>query len=272
MKKILILTLVFIATLWAEIKIEIAIRIENLPEELFFDSDDMDENDHEACSVFYKGKVRNDYGGLGCGDAGLCRTMLDSNILLGWTGGYLSFFDGWESGVEFYALTGATHTVREAIEDEFTHYRKCYYFTDNDSIFNSMFAKIDSVLIPAINECSQKGNCIHKTLIFDYGRGRMRELITPGPNYEYGHFAGDTVKARNAAISSFVPFKYKLEAIRVQNHRLTVPPKLLGRKFTLFDVNGHELRRGTLQNNMQLPAYPTVIKIQGFGTRLLNSR
>ena len=100
----------------------------------------------------------------------------------------------------------------------------------------------------------------------------MRDLITPGPNYEFGLLAEDTVKARNAAFSSIVPAKYKLETIHVQNCRLTASSKLLGREFTLFDVNGHELRRGTLQNNMQLPAYPTVIKIQGFGTRLLNSR
>jgi hypothetical protein len=269
MKKILILSFVVVATLWAETKIEMAVRIENFPENLFFDSDDMDEGDYDACSVFYKGKVRNVYGGIACGDVGLCRTMLDSNILLGWTGGSFAFFDGWGSAIEFYVLTGATHTLREVIEDEFSNYRKCYYITDNDSIFNSMFVKIDSVLVPAINECLQKGNCIHKTLIFDYFRGRMRGVLVPGPNYELGGFAADTVKARNAAISGIAPVRYKLEAIRVQNHRLTASPKLQGRQFTLFDVNGHELRHGTLQNNMQLPTYPTIIKIHGFGTRLL---
>ena len=269
MKKILVLLFAIATIVWAEIKIEMAVRIEDFPENLFFDSDNMEEKDYDACSVFYEGKVRNVYGGIDCGDAGLCRTMLDSNILLGWTGGSLAFFDGWGSAIEFYVLTGATHTLREVIEDEFSNYRKCYYITDNDSIFNSMFAKIESKLVPAINECLQKGNCIQKTLIFNYNGGWMRDLITPGPNYEYRHFAKDTVKARNATISSIVPFKYKLEAIRMQNHQLIAAPKLLGRQFTLFDVNGHELRRGTLKNNMQLPAYPTVIIIQGFGTQLL---
>ena len=97
------------------------------------------------------------------------------------------------------------------------------------------------------------------------------ELAIPGGGCDlcFIGMASDTVKARNAAISSIAPVKYKLETIRVQNRRLTVAPKLLGRQFTLFDVNGHELRRGTLKNNMQLPAYPTVIKIHGFGTQLL---
>ena len=97
----------------------------------------------------------------------------------------------------------------------------------------------------------------------------MGHIDGPGPVFEFYDYAMDSVKVRNAAISSIVPAKYKLETIRVQNHRLTISPKLLGRDFVLFDVNGHELRRGTLQNNMQLPAYPTVIKIQGLGTRLL---
>ena len=266
MKKLLILLFVLAVIVGAEIKVEMAVRIENFPEDLFFDSDDMSKKDYEACSTFYKGKVLNHYESVDCGYSGLCRSMLDSNILLGWNGGRLSFFDGWYSGIEFYVLTGATHTIREIIEDEFVHYRKCYYFTDNDSIFNSLFLKIDSVLVPAINDFLQNST---GPLIFDYLGEKMRDLITPGPNYEFGLLAEDTVKARNAAISSIAPAKYKLETIRVQNHRLTASPKLLGREFTLFDVNGHELRRGTLQNNMQLPAYPTVIKIQGFGTELL---
>ena len=90
----------------------------------------------------------------------------------------------------------------------------------------------------------------------------MQYISTRDPNH--------AVSAPDAVISGIAPAKYKLESIRVQNHQLSVSPELLGRKFTLFDVNGHELRRGTLQNNMQLPAYPTVIKIQGLGTKLLS--
>ena len=272
MKKLFIPLLVLVSIVWAKIEIEMAVRIENFPEDLFFDNDDMNEIDFEACSTFYKGKVHNYYDAVDCGYEGLCRSMLDSNILLGWNGGYLSFFDGWYGGIEFYVLTGAAHTVREIIEDEFVHYRKCYYFTDNDSIFNSLFLKIDSVLVPAVNDCLQKKKCSTRPLILDFALGKMRDWIAPGPNYELEEIAEDSVNARNAAISSIAPTKYKLESIRVQNHQLAVSPKLLGRKFTLFDVNGHELRRGTLQNNMQLPAYPTVIKIQRFGTKLLNSR
>ena len=39
--------------------------------------------------------------------------------------------------------------------------------------------------------------------------------------------------------------------------------------FILFDVNGHEIHRGVLKNNMEIPAYPIVIKIQNFGSNLL---
>ncbi len=112
-------------------------------------------------------------------------------------------------------------------------------------------------------------------LLYNYGAGWVRpaELAIDGGGSDlfYYYLALDSVNARNAAISGIAPAKYKLETIRVQNQQLSVSPELLGRKFTLFDVNGHELRRGTLQNNMQLPAYPTVIKIQDFGTKLLNS-
>ena len=270
MKKLLILLIALASIVWAEIKVEMAVRLENFPEDLFFDSDDMNKEDYEACSTFYKGKVHGHYEAVNCGYEGLCRSMLDSNILLGWNGGYISFFDGLDSGIEFYVLTGATHSVREIIEDEFVHYRKCYYFTDNDSIFNFLFSKIDSLLVPAIDDCLQKKKCNTRPFILNFFGG-MRDWITPGPNYELIEFALDSVNARNAVISGIAPAKYKLESIRVQNHQLSVSPELLGRKFTLFDVNGHELRRGTLQNNMQLPTYPTVIKIQGFGTKLLNS-
>ena len=273
MKKILIPLLALAVMVWAEVKIEMAVRVENFPDNLFFDSDNMNEEDYEACSMFYKGKVHDSYGGVDCGYTGLCRSMLDSNILLGWNGGLLSFFDGLDSGIEFYVLTGAIHTVREIIEDEFVHYRKCYYFTDNDSIFNSLFAKIDSILVPEIDKYIQNERKKFVSLLYNYNVGWVRpaELVIPGGGGDLFHieFAKDSVKARNAAISSIVPAKYRLETIRVQNHRLTISPKLLGRDFVLFDVNGHELRRGTLQNNMQLPAYPTVIKIQGFGTKLL---
>ena len=276
MKKLFILLFVLASIVWAEIEIEMAVRIESFPENLFFDSDDIDKIDFDACSTFYKGKVHGYYGDVDCGDVGLCRSMLDSNILLGWDGGYISFFDGLGSGIEFYVLTGANHTVKEIIEDEFIRYRKCYYFTDNDSIFNSLFAEIDSILVPEINKYKKNEGKQFILLRYNYGAGWVRpaELAIAGGGSDlfYYYLALDSVKVRNAAISSIAPAKYKLESIRVQNHQLSVSPELLGRKFTLFDVNGHELRRGTLQNNMQLPAYPTVIKIQGFGTKLLNSR
>ncbi|MBR6449443.1 MAG: hypothetical protein IKS96_05805 [Fibrobacter sp.] len=261
MKKMLVLLFALATIVWAEIKVEKSVRI-NFSKDVFISENEVEETSEE-CLFFDKNKVRNDYDVIACGYAGLCRTMLDSNILLGWSGGF--FFD--DGSIEFYVLTGATHSVREIIEDEFVHYKKCYYFTNNDSIFKSIFEKIDSVLVPEINKCSvSKSGC---SLIYDHSTARMLDLVNGRPNYEFSDFASDTVKARNAAISSIVPFKYKLETIRVQNHRLIAAPKLLGRQFTLFDVNGHELYRGTLKNNMQLPAYPTVIKIQGFGTQLL---
>lgn len=256
MKKILILSLVAVATLWAEIKVEMAIRIENLPEKMF-EIYNMDDKNGE-CAIYNGKRIKSGYGA--CGEDGLCTTILDSNILFGWTWLY-------NEGIEFYVLTETTHSWREVFEDEFNHYRECGGIIANDSAYNDIFTRIDSVLIPAINKClSGKSDC---ALVYDHSQARMLGLIVGSPIYEFQKFAIDTVKARNAAISSIAPAKYKLETIRVQNHRLTTSPKLLGREFTLFDVNGHELRRGTLQNNMQLPAYPAVIKIQGFGTRLL---
>ena len=262
MKKILILSLVFIATLWAEIKIEMIVRIDFQNE--MFSYDFIDEKSEE-CAKFFEKHVSTTPSGNTCGTGGLCKTALDSNILFG-----LSYYIFSEQSVEYYVLTGATHTLRDAIEEDFLHYKKCKGFTGDDSTFNSIFTRIDSVLVPEIKKCSEgKSDC---AFVYDHSQARMLGLIVGSPIYEFQKIAIDTVKASKAAISSIAPAKYKLETIHVQNHRLTASPKLLGREFTLFDVNGHELRRGTLQNNMQLPAYPTIIKIQGFGTRLLNSR
>ena len=139
----------------------------------------------------------------------------------------------------------------------------------DDSSYNSLLTTIDSVLVPEIEKYLQSNGMYSKALIFDYSQGNMPGWRVPGPNFDFIEDALDSVKARNAAISPLAPSVFRLESVRVQNHQLTVSPKFIGRKFVLFDVNGHELRRGMLQNNVHLPAYPTVIKIQGFGTRLL---
>ena len=260
MKKIIVLLFALATIVWAETKIEMIVRIDFSNEMISYDF--IDEKSEE-CAKFFETHVTTTYGNT-CGSGGLCKTALDTNILFG-----LSYHMFSEQSIEFYVLSGATHTLRDAIEEDFLHYKNCNGFTGNDSVFNSIFVKIDSVLVPAINKCNKKGS-LDCVLVYDHSNARMVKWeIAGNPVYEFHEYAIDSVKARNAAISSIVPFKYKFEAIHVQNRQLTVSPKLLGRQFTLFDVNGHELRRGTLKNNMQLPAYPTVIKIQGFGTRLL---
>jgi len=190
---------------------------------------------------------------------------LDTNVLFGWNSysfGYRDF--------EFYVLTGATHTMKEIIEDEFVRYKKCHWFTDNDSIYNSIFTKIDSVLIPAIDKEQQyqirRGFVV--PIVYDHDLARTVTYYDV-PLVDYLGMAEDSVAARNAIASIINPVNYRLESIRVQNHRLMVPAKFENREYALFDVNGHELRRGTLKNNMEIPIYPTIIKIQDFGSRLL---
>ena len=261
MKKILVVFLVLATIVWAETKIEMIVRIDFQNEMISYDF--IDEKSEE-CAKFFEKHVTTTYGNT-CGSGGLCKTSLDTNILFG-----LSYHMFSEQSVEFYVLTGASHTLRDAIEEDFLHYKNCNGFTGDDSIFNSIFTKIDSVLVPAINKCKGKEGSLDCALVYDHSKARMLKWESAGnPVYEFHEYAIDSVKARNATLSSIAPFKYKLETIRVQNRRLIAAPKLLGRRFILFDVNGHELHRGTLKNNMQLPAYPTVIKIQGFGTQLL---
>lgn len=256
MKKLLILLFVLTTFVWAEIKIEMPVRIENLPETWFeVDDFEIEDNWREFCAEL-------DKSGCHIYEDVLCPTVLDSDILYGWPNII--------GNVEFYVLTGATHSWREVFENQINHYRRCGIMAANDSSYNSLLAKIDSVLVPEIEKYLQSNGMYSKALIFDYSQGNMRDFDVGGPpDYEFGKYALDSVKARNAAISQLAPSVSRHESVRVQNHQLTVSPKLLGRMFTLFDVNGHELRRGMLQNNMQLPAYPTVIKIQDFGTRLL---
>ena len=245
MKKLFILLLAMASFAWAEIKIEMPVRIEFIPNELF-DFDKM-----KDCSKYgyrFDGVVHP--------------SVLDSNVLYGWVDD--------DVDVEFYVLSGATHSWREVFEDVFSHYQKCGGIVADDSTYKDIFTTIDSVLVPEIEKYLQSNGKYSKALILDYSQGIMLDWnVGGGPDFELWKNASNIVNARNAAISSIAPIKYKLETIRVQNHQLIVSPKLLGRQFMLFDVNGHELRRGMLQNNMHLPAYPTVIKIQGFGSRLL---
>ena len=256
MKKLLILLLALTAIVWAEIKIEMPVRIEYLPEKWFDVGDfEIDDKWKEFCAEL-------DKSGCHIYEDILCPTVLELNILYGWP--------NIEGTVEFYVLTGATHSWREVFENQLNHYRRCGMMAVDDSSYNSLLAKIDSVLVPEIEKYQQSNGMYSKALIFDYSQGIMRDFDVGGPpDYEFGKYALDSVKARNAAISPLAPSVFRLESVRVQDHQLIVPPKLIGRQFTLFDVNGHELRRGTLQNNMLLPAYPTVIKIQGFGTKVL---
>ena len=245
MKKLFILLLAMASFAWAEIKIEMPVRIEFIPNELF-DFDKM-----KDCSKYgyrFDGVVHP--------------SVLDSNVLYGWVDD--------DVDVEFYVLSGATHSWREVFEDVFSHYQKCGGIVADDSTYKDIFTTIDSVLVPEIEKYLQSNGMYSKALILDFSQGIMRDWNVGGPfDFELWKNALDSVNARNAAISPLAPSVFRLESVRVQNHQLTVSPKLIGRKFVLFDVNGHELHRGTLQNNMQLPAYPTVIKIQNFGTRLL---
>ena len=244
MKKLLILLFVLTAFVWAEIKIEMPVRIEFFPKEIF-DFDKMG-----GCSKYgYR------FDGI------LHPSVLDSNILYGWVDDDVDF--------EFYVLSGATHSWRNVFEDVFNHYQKCGGIVAEDSTYKDIITMIDSVLVPEIEKYLQSKGMYSKALILDCSQGIMLDWDVGGPNFELWQNALDIVKARNAAISKITPSVFRLETIRVQNHQLTVSQKLLGRQFMLFDVNGHELRRGTLQNNMLLPAYPTVIKVQGFGIKLL---
>ena len=260
MKKIIIPLLVLVTVLWAETKIELIVHI-IFPEEVYLGENERLE--YEECTDFFEQKKHIGY--YPCAEGGLCRTMLDTNVLFGWnvlSFGYMDY--------EFYVLTGATHTMKEVIADEFIHYKKCHWFTDNDSIYNSIFTKIDSVLIPAIDtELQRQINRGYAwPVVYNHDFAKIEDFCCV-PLVDYLEIANDSVAARNAIASIINSVNYRRESIRVQNHRLMVPRKLEGRTFMLFDVNGHELRRGTLKNNMKIPAYPTVIKIQDFGSKLL---
>ena len=254
MKKLFILLIALATIVWAEIKIEMVIRVENMPETLFdFYSDDWDQNCIDFVCIGEDRRGRERF---------VCPTVLDSSILYGWPS-----YEG--DIIEFFVLTDATHSWRDVFEDQLKRYRKCAKGAADDSTYNVVIAEIESVLIPEIEKELQSNNKYSKDIIYNHAVGILGPRTGNGPVFEFYDYAMKIVNARNAAISSIAPAKYKLESIRVQNHQISVSPELLGRKFTLFDVNGHELRRGTLQNNMHVPAYPTVIKIQGFGNKLL---
>ena len=158
MKKIIIPLLFLVTALWAETKVELAVIIDLRGELFSYQQMDFictDGNSKECTDLFknpaISSKDVDEFSApfdLYCGAyGGLLRTALDSNILFAWSHGGV---ERMEQAVEFYILTGATHTLREVIEDEFTRYKKNDCFIGNDSLFKSIFASIDSGLVPEI--------------------------------------------------------------------------------------------------------------------------
>ena len=78
MKKILILSLVAVATLWAEIKIEMIVRIDFQNEMFSYDSID---EESEECAKFFEKHVTTTYGNT-CGSGGLCKTFAWSPVFV----------------------------------------------------------------------------------------------------------------------------------------------------------------------------------------------
>ena len=258
--------------LWAETKVELAVVVDMGREELF-DYDFIDVDNEECMSLFANPalepkdveKLSVLYYDLYCGRGGLWKSALDSNILFAWSSG------GNRCGqaVEFYILTGATHTLGEVIEDEFTHYKKCDCFYGNDSLFSSLLTSVDLGLMPEVERELKKDIDMRRFIFYDIKLAKRQYLSGGGPVVDCGDMVDLFLDIRNGAISKIPSNNSRFESIRVQDRRLMFSPKLEGRTFMLFDVNGHEIRRGVLKDNMEIPAYPTVIKIQDFGSRLL---
>ncbi|MBR6124082.1 hypothetical protein IKQ19_10895, partial [Candidatus Saccharibacteria bacterium] len=68
MKRILILSLVIVATLWAETKIEMIVRIDFQKEMFSYDSID---EESEECAKFFEKHVSTTPSGNTCGSGGL---------------------------------------------------------------------------------------------------------------------------------------------------------------------------------------------------------
>lgn len=271
MKKIIIPLLFLAAALWAETKVELLVVIDMGNNLFSYDKMDfIDVDDEECMSLFANPALtRKDFEkfsvsnyDLYCGHGGLWKTALDSNILFAWSSGG----NCCGQAVEFYILTGATHTLREVIEDEFTRYKNCDCFLGNDSLFSSILTSVDSGLVPEVERELKKD--VSRYIFYDIKIAKRLD-ISGGPYVDCGDEVDLFLDIRNGAVSKISSNNFRQESIRVQNHRLTVSSKLEGRSFILFDVNGHEIHRGVLTNNMEIPAYPTVIKIQDFGSRLL---
>ena len=273
MKKIIIPLLFLAAALWAETKVELLVVIDMGNNLFSYDKMDFIDVDDEECMSLFANpalepkdveKLSVFYYDLYCGRGGLWKSALDSNILFARSSGG----NCCGQALEFYILTGATHTLGEVIEDEITRYKKCDCFDGNDSLFSFLLTGIDSELMPEVERELKKDIDMRRFIFYDIKLAK-RLYVSGGPYVDCGDMVDLFLDIRNGAISKIPSNNSRFESIRVQNHRLTVSPKLEGRDFVLFDVNGHELRRGILKDNMEIPAYPTVIKIQDFGSRLL---
>ena len=76
MKKLIIPLLVLATVLWAETKLELIVHI-IFPEEVYLSENEIE--DFEECTDFFEQKKHIGY--FFCAYDGLCRTMLDTNVL-----------------------------------------------------------------------------------------------------------------------------------------------------------------------------------------------
>ena len=203
-----------------------------------------------------------------------CESVLDSNYYENFPDDYHPHlghvdYDG-ELVFEFFGKYGAEHTPFEVIRDHLVGWSRCGFLrlteSQVDSLVNRIQQKAGKIWSNEVSEHAGRvlryeSLCLNTTFKNDSTADCLyldRYDYVPNNNFPLPIADEDY---ESAGVS--VMLQRNSPSIQVIDGRLVAPASLVGSPYSLLDLNGCVLRSGLLEQNMPLPHYPVILKIEG---------
>ena len=204
----------------------------------------------------------------------VCESVLDSNY-------YVNFPDRYHPHIgdvgaydyvlvfEFMGKRGATHTPFEVVRDHLKGWSRCGFLgkteTQVDSLVNRIQTKTSEIW--PFEEPGHAGKvvryesfCLNTTFKNDSTVDCVYlDRYDYIPNY---HFPLPIADEDYESTDVSVRLQRNSSSIQVIGGRLVAPASLVGRPYSLLDLNGRVLQSGQLEQNMPLPHHPVILKIK----------
>jgi len=204
-----------------------------------------------------------------------CESVLDSNY-------YVNFPDRYHPHVgdvggynyvlthAFFGKYGAEHTPFEVIRDHLVGWSRCGFLrlteSQVDSLVNRIQQKAGEIWSNEVSEHAGRvlryeSFCLNTIFKNDSTADCLYlDRYDYVPNYNFPLPIADE-DYESAGVS--VMLQRNSPSIQVIDDRLVAPTSLVGSPYSLLDLNGRVLQSGLLEQNMTLPHYPVILKIEG---------